>query len=607
MPIEPAVPFVRVNRLPVLTASIAFVVSFFVFASFFLALPVIPDTDSYYHLAVAREYANGHYLEALPWARFSILGETFGDKEFLFHAALAPFTMVTDAATGGRIALAVANATLVAVITAAATQALGWWGLAVPLWMYVSAPMMAFRLVRLRPETAALLLMIVLIYFASSRRYLGVAVVAAVFALSYTAVHVVVGLPILWFLYQYREREWKLPIAATLGATIGLLVHPGFPDNLRIWWVQNVLVLMAKSKLDAGTEFDAPTTHFIFIDNFGWWIGVGLLAWTARNVVRNKRGVAFSAIAAAVFGILTVLMQRMAVHFVPLITLIFLYKLAPLPRARAALLGVALLGAAMLSFPESHWLYKGVLADTDTGMTLERDYARLGKAVPAGAKVAAHWGTGESYAFWAPQGRYLNVLDPLFMALPYPDAYRAQRIVFEGREPDVPLVVKRTLDSDYIAFRMRDSQELYERVQNDPRVIPLYRGYAFLGRIDLKAMDRFVLDWQLQDGRAFPGPATGGGYIDASLVSRDGCASFTREGTVTSAVTRVYEFAPWGPAELQIDDALHVNVKAITRAVLGRGLVVRVDLKPGIHHFRVTTCAAADGRNGFYLLDRTKY
>src|SRR5207244_6895006 len=53
--------------------------------------PVLPDSDSYYHLAVARAYAE-HGLSYRPdWARFSIMHDGFGDKELLFSVLLIPF------------------------------------------------------------------------------------------------------------------------------------------------------------------------------------------------------------------------------------------------------------------------------------------------------------------------------------------------------------------------------------------------------------------------------------------------------------------------------------------------------------------------------------
>lgn len=562
---------------------------------------MIPDADSYFHLAVAREFATGGYMEALPWARFSIVGETFGDKDLLFHALLMPFTR-RDAATGGRLALALLNATVAGAMTLFATRALGWWSLVVPVWLYVAAPMMTFRLIRLRPEILALLLIIAVIHLAAAKRYVGVAIVAAVFALSYTAFHVVVGLSVFFFLFTIREREWKLPLAAILGVSSGLFAHPGFPHNLRVWWINNVLLFLEKSRLDVGSEFRPPSPEFLFLSNLGWWAGIALLWAVSRRAPMDRRRVAFFAIGAAVFAILTVAMQRMGVHFVPLLTIVVLERISTRPPKRIAPVALALLASALLSAPETLHMYRDLMQDTGQELTYERDYAELGKRVPNGAKVAAHWGTAEFYTFWAPQGRYLNVLDPIFMALPHPQVYAAQRRLFEGRDVDVPYTVHHTLDSDFIGFNA--ATPLYDRVANDPRIVPLYVGFSFLGRIAPERARLFVRDWRLPDGRRHPLPDGAAAYIDARKLSDHRCVVLLHDERVDAQATRVYEFTPYGSAELRIGSTFRVTTSVPPKAILGRGTMARVTLAPGIHRFAVRTCADESGQNGFYLLKR---
>jgi hypothetical protein len=547
-----------------------FVASFFLFAFLFLAAPAIPDADSYYHLAVAREFATNGYPDALPWARASVLGQTFGDKEVLFHLFLVPFTWA-DAATGGRLALALLNASVAAAITAFAARTMGWWSVVVPLWLYAAAPMMTFRLIRLRPELLALLLLLALIAAASRKRYVWIALVAALFALSYTAFHVVLGLAVLWF---FIDRDWKLPAAAFAGTAVGLLVHPGFPGNLRVWWIQNVMFFMEKSRLDVGTEITATTTDFFFIANLGWWAGIALLFFTGRRYERNWIVI----ISAAIFAILALLMQRFAVYFVPLLTLVAVDRLR---RPRVALV---LLATALLSLPATTRIYRELLLDARS----EPDYARFAQALPRGAKVAAHWGPTELYTFFAPHGRYLNVLDPVFMAVPFPRLYATQRRLFEGVEPDVAHVTKYVLDSDYLAFPA--DTPLFERVQHDPRIVPLYSGATFLGRI--VPSNAFVRDWNGARHRD---------YIDARGPSS--CTRFVRDETISADVTRVYELASYGPAEITIGNTLHLRAGP-SRAVLGKGTAFRVNLPRGTHRFTVTTCRDDSGANGFYLVLR---
>jgi hypothetical protein len=95
-----------------------FVLALVCFGIVFQSLPVLYDTDSYYHLAIARTYARHGIVDSLPWAQLSLLHE-FGDKEVLFHLLLAPVADTADPSAGGRWALALHNAALAAALAVA--------------------------------------------------------------------------------------------------------------------------------------------------------------------------------------------------------------------------------------------------------------------------------------------------------------------------------------------------------------------------------------------------------------------------------------------------------------------------------------------------------
>ena len=48
------------------------------------------DTDAYFHLAIARLYAEQGLVDELPALRLSLMRDGYGDKEVLFHLLLAP-------------------------------------------------------------------------------------------------------------------------------------------------------------------------------------------------------------------------------------------------------------------------------------------------------------------------------------------------------------------------------------------------------------------------------------------------------------------------------------------------------------------------------------
>src|SRR5438034_4329863 len=190
--------------------------------------PVLPDGDSYYHLAVARAYAE-HGLSYRPdWARFSIMHDGFGDKELLFHVLLMPFARLADATRGGVVALALLGALVAAVLAHQATAAIGRWGLAVPLLVFGGAADFMLRAIRLRPELLSLLLILLAIPLASRRRPMLLGVLACLYALGYTAFQAFLGLCVLFFLctlWVERRAEWRLLVYPAIGVALGLLLQ----------------------------------------------------------------------------------------------------------------------------------------------------------------------------------------------------------------------------------------------------------------------------------------------------------------------------------------------------------------------------------------------
>ena len=203
--------------------------TFVLLALLYLRAPYLYDADSYLHLAVSRLYTEQGFVEGLPWPRFSVMHERYGDKELLFHVALMPFVATGDAATGGRLALAAFDALVLTVLGVLASRRLGWPGWLVPWWTFVAAPPWNDRLMRLRPEMLALALLLVAAELVVRRRWAWLALTAALFALSYTAFHLLVGLVVLFtiaLLLADRKVEWRPLVATLAGTAAGLAVRP---------------------------------------------------------------------------------------------------------------------------------------------------------------------------------------------------------------------------------------------------------------------------------------------------------------------------------------------------------------------------------------------
>ncbi|MEO8034848.1 MAG: hypothetical protein ABI837_10495, partial [Acidobacteriota bacterium] len=215
--------------------------AFLLLTPFFLQFRLLWDADSYFHLALARHYRTEGIFSPAPWGRFSLTSQG-GDRDLLYQVLLMPFT-IGDAATGGRLALAALNALLIATLTFVFARRERWWAVALPWWLYLTAPPFFVRIVRLRADVLGLVLLLLVCEMVARNRFALAGILAAVYTLSYTAFHLMLGLAVIWFVVRRIESgswQWKLPSSMFAGVAAGLLIRPYPLANMRLWYAQNV-------------------------------------------------------------------------------------------------------------------------------------------------------------------------------------------------------------------------------------------------------------------------------------------------------------------------------------------------------------------------------
>lgn len=605
------------------------------------------DTDSYYHLAIARLFAEEGIVTDLPQLRMSLLGDGFGDKEFLFHLLLAPLAGSLDPLVAGRLALALLAASIAALIAAMASRVLGFWGVLVPFWLFFASTEFAWRLVRLRPELLSLPLLLAAALAIGLGKYRALGLIAFLYTWSYTAFQAFLGLIVLCFAYftwTRRRLHGALLLYPLLGVGLALVLHPHFPKNLEIWIIQNVEFFLKKSELAVGTEIRANFTDVVLLVHLGWLLGMVALTLAFvpdpdRQGLDENDGTDRLAetlgIFTLAFGGLYILMARFSIYFFPLATLWWLHELhrrglAPsawcrLPVRGRLPLALAALVCLAVSFPEARrqlgfYHHRTQLGPGEARL---RDRQALSEALPEGAHVAADWGPTATLMLWAPQARYLNVLDPVFMATPYPEAHQHLEAIYQGLEPDVPLAAHTWLDSDHLVYRTLGLLRLEERLQKDPRAMTLHRGTNTLVRFRPAAQAGFVLDWRLvpddvktpfrvdphavstwssyprwPDPRVRPLEA----YVDAERVNpKATCLRFMRQFTLDQATALDVEISPYGPTSVWVDGRLRLGLQDEMKAILGQGAALRLPLTAGRHRVLVLTCEGTrPNYKGFY-------
>jgi hypothetical protein len=620
-----------------------FVVSGAVFA-LGLTFDRLYDTDSYLHMALARHLAAEGPTAGIPWARFSILAEGFGDKEILFHAFLIPFVKLFAVVPGGMLAVALLIGAIASLLVSLAERFsnVGRW---VPILVLLGSLDAANRLLRVRPELLALILFLVGIDAAARRRYRLLALISFLFPLSHVSVLAYVGLFAILFgalLLRDGKPEWPLLWVPLAAAAVALLAHPQFPANVNFVRAAAFDVIALRRELDSGLELHPPSLDGILACNIGWLAAMVVL-WRARRPAppaseEAGRSALFFGLAAIVFGFLNVAMGRFVVFIVSFGTIALLAAL----RARGEEVGplvalpfrgtlptrLALTLAVMLELPAFPWAVSGLSAAEVFRKAPDREWDQVRPLIPLGSRVAAQWGSAEVYSWAFPQGRYLNLFDPALMAIPFPGTYRLQRAVWDGTEPDPVFASFVQLDSDYILYhRNLDRLPLEARLARDPRLTVLHKREEMLVRIEPARTEPFFLDWRFlpvpsplevpDEGAwsrapSWPRARTRRGraveaYVDASRLQpgKAACLAFRHDLEVGEAdrAETMLEFSPWGPSALLVDGRLLAFVPGGTRAILGKGIHFPVSLSIGKHRIVAISCQE-ENRNGFYLLRR---
>lgn len=610
------------------------------------------DTDGYTHLGLARAYAEEGIPHRVESARFSVMHDGFGDKEWLFHGLLVPAVLWLPPLVDGHVALVVFNVLLALVLASIGRFVVGRWGLLLPFVLPLLSLEMAWRLVRLRPELLALSLMLIALVCLAERRPWRLLAATFLFTWSYTAFHALLGVlfvatVLLWSHERARGEilgrgaPLRLLLAPPLGAAAALVLHPHFPHNLTIWGIQNVQFFRAKDVLDAGTEIRPNLTSVMLQANLGWWLALLLALGALTRVARGgdlveptesgsdrdraeRLAIVFGT-AGAIFALLYLLMSRFSLYAFPLATLTGLsaaraggwrlgsrWRLPGIGSVPSRPLTIVVVLVA-LGLGAREWSRFRARADLGPEKARLAEWQRIGGLLSAETRVAADWRTTGVLAYWAP-ARYLNLLDPVFMAQPHPERHAALRSVLAGEEPDVVGALRGPLESEALAVSVaRAAPDLLWRLRSDPRLEVLHNGTYLLVRdatIGGLPAEWIADGWTAgegtraragADGRVEAGASFPTGFVDAERFEFEGeCFTVSREVRWPDDAAGL-EFAPNGPGLLRWNEVVVASVQGGGGAIVGRALRLPLpDRSAGT--LKVSTCRPLHGgRAGFYL------
>jgi hypothetical protein len=456
------------------------------------------DYDEYFHVGVARELHAG-MPASFHWTPFSLAYEHFADKELLFHVLLMPFT-----------GLSIERATLAGAVLGQllVVGSFAWvlWRLRVayaPVYLLALTAMgvvFVSRMAMCRPhhgEIGFSILFLGLLLLEAPP--LALAAVAAVFGLFHASGWLPIAFATLWLLASRFDagappprRRWIDLGATSLGWAAGQCLHPAFPYNLRLLWIQNITVLSKAAaggqalRSQIGSELRPMETRLMF-DQWPVLLAAAVLivlvatrpAWRRPQVLLIA-GLAMLALFTGLF-----LWLRFFELAAPL-TLLAIAAGSRLPeeaarrrlsRAAVAVVVALILAGNLFTFDRLHNQYH-------TGqVALPRGMAEwLAEHGQPGERVfTANWADSAPLFYYAPQLQSLVALDPTFFLIADPERFRLYANIVQGHEIDSVRAIREQFGARWVTlWRFPTHKAIATRLLRSGQVTVAYADPYYL-------------------------------------------------------------------------------------------------------------------------------
>lgn len=211
------------------------------------------------------------FIREFPWAQFSTWKEYFADKELLFHVLLIPFSYFADLKDGAKYAAVFLSSGVVTSFWLFLRLNQVRWSYLWVMLLLASGNIFFFRLMYTRPHLLAMIMTIWLVHFLINRRYLWFGVLTCIYMQTYTAFHMPLLLAlVIVFARWFQDQRFEVkPVVIAITCSLGsLLMSPYFPDNIIMYWLQNITLVFMRAwssvDLSQGSEL-RPLSTIIFL------------------------------------------------------------------------------------------------------------------------------------------------------------------------------------------------------------------------------------------------------------------------------------------------------------------------------------------------------
>jgi len=457
--------------------------------------PALLTVDGYYHAAVTQFIRdNGWFLDRFPWTQMSVMKEAYSDKDLLLHVLALPFTFVTsDPRWVAKFAAMLLGFSFLGTLLYLFRRFLSPLPTALALVSVFLSPLFVMYYSDFRPGTLASIFTLLGLYFAVERRKYPLFVVALLYSWAHLSAFTLVFFVVLCELIRFlRDREYdtRVVLYAIAGVVAGLVVHPNFPANLVTIYINGFLTplyALGGSKIAFAMELYSVTSKTAFITNSVVFTAFWAMMWAAWIYrPRISLHTMVFGVAANLYYLLSLLSNRFWFPAVPLAIVtaaafardlsLRLDQTQPDKKRNVARIAVVLW--ALMALPLTLACVKGLEArlkyKNEFSLKYERAAVWMSKNIPPGETIFhSSWGESPYLICLNPRGRYLVVLDPIYMYYWSKDVYELYQDLFEGRSTMDPYKALSEVFKTRYGITSKNAG-FYHLIEKDARFRPLY-------------------------------------------------------------------------------------------------------------------------------------
>ncbi len=463
-----------ISGKPAVPAALWIAAFFLVSAILQLAQPVWLDADTGYHIAVGRLIKEHGLLHAFPWTPYSVMAERYADTELLFHlffTATSPLSPDASSKLVGVIIETTLLSTLFAILRRHNPRLRGYWVLSA----FVISGAFVIRFAIVRPHLISVLLCVLVLWAASERRWIVLALCCAIFPfghLGWPSAIVLLVIAELAHRLCGRRAMWQ-PLALGLASlAVGLVLHPNFPAIAQTAWLEIGETLWSTAWRNPrtqpiGREFApfAPLSFFKYVT-----IPLAITAFSLFRAVRTRKETPPLAMACAVtaagFLIATVFSQRFVEYLVPFCVLAGAMLI---PNQKPKVLAVAWIACALFTGWMSRPLYHHLINRTD--MFPAKTTAILRQAIPENAQIfTCDWSFTGEMMLALPTRRFMVALNPLYFRQKDPKLYDLWLDTVYLPTPSPSAIIREKFKAHYVLCEERPQFRAFiNAVARDPQ------------------------------------------------------------------------------------------------------------------------------------------